>query len=154
MQLLYIALLTQVYRSTLWPDHCVQGSAGAELVPELSKHKLSYIIEKGDDKRLESYSAFGPPFRDPPVATTDLDRILKSAGVTHVFVVGLSFDVCVRYTALDAVEHGYRTFIVEDGVNASARNWDARVANRKELQSKGVAIIALGSTELDIAKGV
>lgn len=97
----------------LWPDHCVQGTRGAELLPELDTSKLDHVIEKGQDKRVEMYSAFADPFRKPTVARSDLAQVLHGAEVTDVFVVGLAADYCVKFTALDAAQEGFSTWVVE-----------------------------------------
>lgn len=99
----------------LWPDHCVQGTRGAELLPELDTAKLDHIVEKGQDKRVEMYSAFADPFRNPTVTRSDLAQLLHGAEVTDVYIVGLAADYCVKFTALDAVQEGFGTWVVEAG---------------------------------------
>ena len=137
------------FTTLLWPDHCVQETPGCELIPELDQSKLTHRIDKGQDKRVESYSAFGPVYRNPPVAMSGLGDTLKQAGVTHLFVVGLAYDYCVKHTAIDAVEHGFETFVIEDATKAVDQSDEGLAATRKELQDSGVTIISVDSKELD-----
>lgn len=102
----------------LWPDHCIQGTKGAELVPELDASKFDHIVEKGLDKRVEMYSAFADPFLSPKVSRSQLAPILHDAGVTDVYIVGLAADYCVKFTALDARKEGFNTWVVGDATRA------------------------------------
>ena len=129
----------------------MQGTRGTNLIPEIDKSRLSRVVQKGWDRRLESFSGFGPAFRNPAVSMTQLNDILQSEGITHLFVVGVAFDGCVKCTALDAAQLGYKTFIIEDGVNAAARSEQIRSDTRNELQEKGVNMISKHSKALDIA---
>ncbi|PPJ51363.1 hypothetical protein CBER1_08397 [Cercospora berteroae] len=137
----------------LWPDHCVQGTPGADFIPELHKHKLSDIISKGEDPRVESYSGFGPPFRSPRVSMSNLDATLKNAGTTHVFVVGLAHDFCVKSTAIDAVEHGYEVFVIEEGTKAVMQDKTSVAKTRTELREAGVHSISLDAQVLKNLSG-
>jgi nicotinamidase/pyrazinamidase len=95
-----------------WPRHCVAGTPGAELHPELDVD--GPVVRKGVDGE-DGYSAFS--VRDPETGEqgeTALDRILREHGVTSVVIIGLALDVCVKDTALDAVARGYRTSLVLD----------------------------------------
>lgn len=126
--------------TTLWPDHCVQGTPGVELIPELHQSKLTHIVKKGEDKRVESYSAFGPPFRHPAVGMSNLETILKQASITRVYTCGLAFDFCVKHTAIDAAEAGFLTFVIEDLTNAvNARDW---AGGQKVLEDANVRLVA------------
>ena len=138
--------------SMLWPDHCIQGTRGAELIPEIDHSKLAHVVQKGWDARLESLSGFGPVFRNPLVSMTGLDDMLKSKGITHLFVVGVSFDGCVKHTALDAAHLGYKTFVIEDGVNSAARSEAVRTGTLGELQERGVRMISSSSAKLDTVR--
>lgn len=107
----------ETQETQLWPDHCVQGSKGAELLPELDISKVDHIVEKGQDKRVEMYSAFADPFPSP-CSQSDLADTLKKAGVTDVYVVGLAADYCVRFTALDAQKNGFKTWVIGEATKA------------------------------------
>lgn len=130
----------------LWPDHCVQGTDGAELVPELDTTKVDHVIEKGQDKRVEMYSAFQDPFPHP-LATTQLARILHDAEVTDVHVVGLAFDYCVKCTAADAHKEGFKASIIREGTRAVDPN--AVESLELKLQQSGVEVIAMEGPEVN-----
>lgn len=95
---------------TLWPDHCVQGTFGAEVVEELKEElaRSNLIIRKGGNPNVDSYSAF---FENDKVTSTGLDGYLKSLGVEHVILCGLAYDFCVGYSALDAISLGYKVTV-------------------------------------------
>ncbi|KJX96531.1 isochorismatase family hydrolase like protein [Zymoseptoria brevis] len=132
----------------LWPDHCVQGTPGVLILPELQREKLTHIVNKGMDPLLESYSAFGPPFRHPEVSMSGLTAILKENGITDIFVVGLAFDFCVKHTALDAVEQGFKAYVIEDATRAVDQSEEGLKAVKEELVAAGVNIVGLESEEL------
>ena len=127
--------------STLWADHCIQGSFGGAIIPEIDQSKLSKTVQKGWDSRLESLSGFGPPFRNPAVSMTELRSTLEEMQITDVFVVGVAFDGCVKSTATDAAELGYKTYIVKEGTNASARSEGRRAQTMHELKEAGVSLV-------------
>jgi nicotinamidase-related amidase len=102
----------------LWPDHCVQGTKGAELLSELDINKVHHIVEKGQDKRVEMYSAFADPFTNPNVTRSRLAKLLKDKGITDVYVAGLAADYCVKCTALDAQKEGFKTWVVGEATRA------------------------------------
>ncbi len=96
---------------TLWPDHCIQGSAGAALHPDLDLRRVELILRKGFRLGIDSYSAF----RENDRATlTGLQSYLRERGITRVFLAGLARDYCVQYTAEDALEQGFDVLILED----------------------------------------
>jgi nicotinamidase/pyrazinamidase len=95
----------------LWPDHCVQGSPGALLSEKLSQNAIEAIFRKGMDPEIDSYSGF---FDNGKKKETGLDAYLKGRNVTQLFIVGLAGDFCVGFTALDALDLGFRTFVIED----------------------------------------
>ena len=141
---------TEIETTRLWPDHCIQGTKGAELVPELDASKVQHIIEKGQDKRVEMYSAFAAPFSNPVVSRSGLADTLKEAGVTHVYVVGLAMDYCVKFTALDAAKEGFSTYVVHEGTKAvDPTNWDNV---RSQLERAGVKMVSAGGEEVGEVK--
>lgn len=99
----------------LWPDHCVQNSYGASLTPTLYTDKISKIISKGTDPSVDSYSAF---FDNAKRHRTELHDYLQSMKVSELFVTGLATDYCVFFTVLDALELGYKVYVVVDGCKA------------------------------------
>lgn len=92
-----------------WPPHCVQGSHGAELHPELDLPDGHEIIKKGSDPAVDAYSGF---------LDSDLEAQLKTSGVTRVFVGGLATDYCVLNTVLDARQLGFETYLLSDAIGA------------------------------------
>jgi nicotinamidase/pyrazinamidase len=94
----------------LWPEHCVIGSAGADLSPGLDKEQAHLILRKGYDPLYDSYSAF----EDAGGRQTGLGHYLHGKGVREVDVVGLATDYCVAYTAVHARARGYQTRVLKD----------------------------------------
>lgn len=134
----------------LWPDHCIQGTKGAELIPELDVAKVDHVVEKGQDPRVEMYSAFADPFRSPCVSRSGLAERLKEEGVTHCYVVGLAMDYCVRWTAVDAAKEGFETVIVNEGTKAvDPESWD-EVAGK--LKKEGVRMVTIDGEEVKMVK--
>ncbi|MGF1599631.1 MAG: bifunctional nicotinamidase/pyrazinamidase [Acidimicrobiales bacterium] len=99
----------------LWPDHCVQGTPGAELAEGLATDHIDRIVRKGTDRRLDSYSGF---YDNAHRRATGLEDVLREEGVDAVDVVGLATDYCVLFTALDAVEAGFTTTVLAAGCRA------------------------------------
>lgn len=130
----------------LWPDHCVQGTKGSELLPELDVGRVDKIVEKGQDKRVEMYSAFADPFTSPCVARSDLAKTLKDARVTDVFVVGLAADYCVKFTALDAQNEGFKTWVIGEATKAVDPSSLGDV--HKEYERVGVTVIGRDDAQL------
>ena len=99
-------------QQVLWPDHCVQGSPGAAFAAKLQTNRVETIFRKGTDPGIDSYSGF---FDNGHRKSTGLGDYLKGRGATEVYVLGLATDYCVKFSALDARQLGFRTFLVEDG---------------------------------------
>lgn len=96
----------------------MQGTKGAELLPELDVAKVHRIVEKGQDKRVEMYSAFADPFEQPCVSRSGLAKILHDEGITDVFIAGLAADYCVKCTAVDAAKEGFKTRVIGEATRA------------------------------------
>lgn len=94
----------------LWPDHCVQGTRGAEFHPDLDVAHCELILRKGYHRDIDSYSAFFENDRQTP---TGLTGYLRERGLTRLFVVGLATDFCVAYTAIDACRLGFEVTVIE-----------------------------------------
>ena len=119
---------------TLWPDHCVQGSAGAEFHPALELTKVELILRKGFHAEIDSYSAFYENDRRTP---TGLAGYLRERGLKRIFLAGLAYDFCVRYSAVDAVRAGFTAVVLEDACRAIGLN-DSVDAARREFAEAGV----------------
>ncbi|KAF8971674.1 pyrazinamidase/nicotinamidase [Flammula alnicola] len=99
----------------LWPVHCVATTGGADFVEGLNATAFDAVVHKGTHPCIESYSAFKDIWGK---SLTALQGLLAEKGVTDVYFVGLAGDYCVKYTALDALEFGYKTWLVEDGIKS------------------------------------
>ena len=97
----------------LWPDHCVQGTRGAEFAAALDRVRVHQVIRKGTDQAIDSYSGF---FDNARRKATGLEAYLRSKNVAEVHVMGLATDYCVKFTALDAVNLRFRTVLLTEGV--------------------------------------
>ena len=128
----------------LWPDHCVQGTSGAELHPALKIPHAELVIRKGYRKDVDSYSAFMEADGKTP---TGLAGYLKERGLTDCYFVGLATDFCVAWSALDARKAGFNAAVIEDacrGIDVQgslAKAWsDMQGAGVKRMQSADIAI--------------
>jgi len=125
---------------TLWPTHCVQGTPGAALHPAIDWSIADVVIRKGDDPKVDSYSGFrenhGPDGSRP---ATGLDDWLREREVDEVYLCGLARDVCVLWTAQDAVDLGYRTHVIWDLTRPVVPDTD--LATRLRFDHLGVNVI-------------
>ncbi len=101
----------QGIRQVLWPDHCVQGTRGAELHPRLDTRGIGLVLRKGMRRTLDSYSAF---FENDRRTETGLKYYLKGLGIKEVFLCGLATDYCVFYSAMDARKLGFKAVLIRD----------------------------------------
>lgn len=100
---------------TLWPDHCVQGTAGAAFHPKLLTDRAELVIRKGFRSAIDSYSAF---YENDRTTSTGLAGYLRERGLKRIFMAGLATDYCVHYSALDAHRLGFETVVIESGCRA------------------------------------
>jgi nicotinamidase/pyrazinamidase len=122
---------------TLWPDHCVQGSKGAEFHPALHVPRAELILRKGFRSRIDSYSAFFENDRSTP---TGLAGYLEERELTRVFLAGLAYDYCVGYSALDARRLGLQAVVIRDACRAI--DLEGSVAKMEaEFDQAGVMLI-------------
>ncbi|KAG6001318.1 hypothetical protein E4U21_004508 [Claviceps maximensis] len=131
------------YTTALWPVHCVAGTPGAQLVPEMHAARVHAVLDKGMDARLEMYSAFYDPFR---ITDSGLAGRLRAEGVTHVFVAGLAADYCVRATAEHAVEEGFRVFVVDEATRPAVV--EAWAECRRGMTERGVEMVSVHGPEV------
>ena len=129
---------------TLWPDHCIQGTRGAELHADMDWTPIEAVIRKGTDPKSDSYSGFRnnwtPDGERPP---TGLEGYLKERGIDAVALCGLARDVCVKWTAEDAADAGFRTLFLWDLTRAVDPGADDRV--RSDLEKAGVELVESGA---------
>lgn len=122
----------------LWPVHCVQEAAGADFHKALDLTRVERVFRKGADPAVDSYSGF---FDNGRRKATGLGDFLKDRGVTDVYFCGLATDYCVKFSALDAVGLGFRTWLVEDGCRAvNLKPGDAERA-LAEMRDKGIHLV-------------
>ena len=132
---------------TLWPVHCVQNTKGAELAAALNRDRIAKVFTKGTDPGIDSYSGL---FDNGHRKSTGLGEWLKAQGIIEVYVCGLATDYCVKFTALDAVQFGFKTHFIEDasrGVNLQPPDIPNALA---EMKRAGVTLMQ--STDLLKAK--
>jgi nicotinamidase/pyrazinamidase len=98
-------------RQTLWPDHCIQGSHGADLHKDLEPDRIAAIFRKGMDPEIDSYSGF---FDNNHQLSTGLSGYLKEKGITEVYFCGLAADICVYNSILDSILEGFSAMFIED----------------------------------------
>jgi nicotinamidase/pyrazinamidase len=119
----------------IWPKHCVQGTKGAELHPDLKQERIDQIILKGAMDIDEGYSVFEG-------IDIDLERFLRDRGVDTLYVVGLVTEYCVKETALDAIKRGFTTYVVREAVKGvEIEEGDVEHAF-DEMKSAGVRVVS------------
>ena len=121
---------------TLWPDHCVQGSEGANFHPALNTDRADLIVRKGFRAAIDSYSAF---FENDHTTPTGLDGYLQTRGITELVLVGLATDFCVNYSAQDAANLGFAVTVREDLCRAIDLGGSLNAA-RADMAARGVII--------------
>lgn len=97
----------------LWPDHCVQGSEGANFHPDLNTNPTQMVIRKGFRKAIDSYSAF---YENDDTTTTGLTGYLRARDIDTLYTVGLATDFCVKWSVVDGRKEGFDVYVVEDAV--------------------------------------
>lgn len=122
---------------SLWPEHCVQGSRGAEFHPQLNLPQAELILRKGFRREIDSYSAF---FENDRATPTGLAGYLRERGLTRVFFAGLAYDYCVGYSALDARRLGLPAFVVRDACRAIDFNGSVAAIDAEFAQA-GVMLV-------------
>ena len=122
----------------LWPIHCVQGSFGAEFVQELDTDKIDKIFPKGTDVGIDSYSGF---FDNGHQKSTGMGDYLQEKDVKEVYVMGLAADYCVKFTALDAAELGFETYLISDATKGVNIKPDDVENAFQEMKEKGIQFI-------------
>ncbi len=129
------------HAQTLWPDHCVQGSTGAELYPGIDWSVVDHVVRKGCDPQVDSYSGFrenyGPRGTRP---STELADWLRGRQVDTVYVAGLARDVCVLWTAQDAADAGFVTHVLWDLTRPVTPESD--ITTRARLDQALIGVVA------------
>jgi nicotinamidase/pyrazinamidase len=121
----------------LWPDHCVQGTAGAQFRGDLQIPHAELLLRKGYHHGIDSYSAF---YENDRRTRTGLGGYLRERGLRRVFIAGLAFDFCVRFSAEDAKREGFEVIVLEDGCRGIDVDGSV-LATRRALAELGIECI-------------
>jgi nicotinamidase/pyrazinamidase len=120
----------------LWPDHCIQGTRGAEFHPDFDVNRAELILRKGFRSEIDSYSAF---YENDHRTRTGLTGYLRDRGFTRLFLAGLATDFCVKWSAIDARKEGFEAIVLEDACRGI--DLDGSVAGAvDEMRSAGVVL--------------
>ena len=128
----------------LWPDHCVEGTQGAAFHRDLTASSFAKIFYKGTDLGLDSYSTF---FDNAHRKSTGMVEYLREKEVTEVYLLGLATDYCVKFSALDAIECGFKVHLIEDGcrgIDLQAGDVERAMA---DMRAAGVQVVTGDQTE-------
>ena len=132
----------------LWPEHCIQGSSGAEFHPDLDVKRGELIIRKGFRSQIDSYSAF---FENDQKTPTGLTGYLRERGIDTLYLAGLATDFCVHWSAVDGRKQGFEVYVVRDATRAidsegsldramhRIREADAQIVTAEEVRSTAAA---------------
>lgn len=120
----------------LWPDHCVQGTPGAEIHPGLDLSGAPIIVRKGGNPAIDSYSAF---FENDHRTATGLSDILKARGIRKIYLVGLALDFCVAWSAIDGAKEGFEVVVLQDLTRAIDLNGSLNAA-KHAMRTAGVTL--------------
>lgn len=140
----------------LGPDHCIQGSKGAEIIDEIALQPFDLVVKKGMNPDIEMYSAFADTFGNMDCikvggATVDLADHLRQRSITDVFCVGVAGDYCVKESAISAAQAGFRSFVIKE----ASRCVDAQngwTTTSVELERANAALISIASDEVQRLK--
>ncbi len=128
----------------LWPVHCVQNTWGAAFHRQLDTTRIARVFQKGTDPRIDSYSGF---FDNGHRKATGLGEFLKEHQVDTVYLCGLATDYCVKFTALDAVNLGLATCVVEDACRAVDLHPGDAAESLRQMRDRGVRILSSAEIE-------
>lgn len=129
-------IMLHTIEQILWPDHCVQGTTGAEFFPELDTRPIEAIFRKGVQREVDSYSGF---YDNAHKRTTGLAGYLLEKGATELYFCGLCADLCVYFTIKDALAEGFISYLIEDATKPlNAENFKR---TKQELLEKGCNLI-------------
>lgn len=127
----------------LWPEHCIQGSKGAEFHPELNTKKTQIFIRKGFRKNIDSYSTF---FENDQTTVTGLTGYLREREVEEIYTTGLATDFCVKWSVLDGIKKGFTMFLVTDAVKGIDLDGSLQAA-LDEMKENGAVFVTSDQIE-------
>jgi nicotinamidase/pyrazinamidase len=122
----------------LWPDHCVQNTRGADLASALDADHIDEVLLKGIDAGIDSYSGF---FDNGRRKSTGLADFLHGRNVTGLYVMGLATDFCVKFTVMDALDLGFRVYLIEDGCRGVNLRPDDTARAVDEMRTAGARVV-------------
>ncbi len=122
----------------LWPDHCVQNTRGADFAKGLHREKIEAVFHKGIDPKVDSYSTF---FDNARKRSTGLSDRLRKDHLENLYFVGLATDYCVLYSVLDALDLGFKTFVIRDACRAINLHPADEEKALEKMRQKGARII-------------
>ena len=122
---------------TLWPDHCVQNTQGAELSSDLETNMIEAIFRKGTDPKIDSYSAF---YDNGHLKSTGLAGYLREKKTTELYFCGLAADICVFFSIMDALQESFKCFLITDASAPLDKQNYGKI--RKRLEEKGVILLS------------
>ena len=128
----------------LWPDHCVEDTEGAAFHDDVATDHIAKIFHKGTDLGLDSYSTF---FDNAHRKSTGMGDYLREQGVTDVYLLGLATDYCVKFSALDAVECGFKVHVIDDGCRGIDLHAGDVSKALDEMRAAGAEIVTSDETE-------
>ena len=120
-----------------WPVHCVENTYGSEFHSKLDSNNIDKTIFKGNNPEIDSYSGF---FDNGKLQKTNLDNFLKEKNIDTLYIMGLATDFCVKFTVLDALELGYKVYLIEDGCRGVNLTPSSSKDAIKEMKNKGAII--------------
>ena len=140
---------TEFQEIPVWPVHCVRGTTGAEIIPEIDTSKFDLIMEKGRDKTIEMFSAFADVFgRKSVAASLDLAALLRSNGIKSIHVVGLAGEFCVKCTALDARKEGFEVVLINEGIKSVDTGCEGWGKALKEFEDAAISVVSIDGPEM------
>lgn len=131
-------ILSEGVEQVLWPDHCVQNTSTSAFHAGFRTDRIESIFHKGTDKKIDSYSCF---FDNRHLRSTGLEDYLRRRKVTEIYLAGLALDYCVKYSALDAVRLGFRTFVIMDACRAIQTGTKDKEMLAAELAGSGTILV-------------
>lgn len=130
------------HKQVMWPDHCIQGSFGAEISKDIDLKNVDFIVRKGMNRYVDSYSAFAD---NNYSEITELAKILYQHFIDKIIIVGLATDYCVKFTCLDAVKFGFKTILIKEATKPVDKSQFEPTL--EALASKGVIIQGLSDIQ-------
>lgn len=133
----------------LWPDHCVQNTPGADLAPGLDRAGIREIVRKGQQRDIDSYSAF---YDNGRRRSTGLADRLRELGVRDVWIAGLALDYCVKFSALDAASEGFNVFLIEDACRGIGLKPQDIPAALEAMRAAGVRVVTVADAPRPVGR--